>query len=336
MTDRISEFLAKAATGPVQLSIHDLLGIWGFRYRDFDNVGRIQRDLAAAGLCCEPFFASGPMSTTVTVGAISADETAASPAVEAGTPETAGEDDQLILPQVAWLVRDVPSATAGIKYVHPDATLERAQQIMMENGFSQLAVMTGPAELKGAVGWEGIAKARIANTSVNLGNVIDRFPKVVHTGEKLLNQLDIIYAAGFAFVRDQNECISGIITNADLTSQFGELTTPFFQLGEIERRIRQCIGEVFSIAELSSSTGRSNLESAGNMMFGQYQNLLKDPGRWQRMHWMLDREMFIEHLNDVRKVRNQIMHFGARPLDDSQKNRLAMFLEMMRHLSPEC
>jgi len=70
------------------------------------------------------------------------------------------------------------------------------------------------------------------------------------------------------------------------------------------------------------------------MMFGQYQNLLKDPDRWQRMHWMLDRERFIDHLDDVRMVRNHIMHFGARPLDNSQKNRLTKFLDMMRHLNP--
>jgi len=229
MTDRISEFLAKAATGPVQLSIHDLLATWGFRYRDFDNVGRIERDLAAASLRCEPSFADGSMRTTVTVAAISsgeaeaADQTAASSGADESAPGAVEEDEQLVLPQVAWLVRDVPSATAGIEFVHPSATLEQAQQIMMENGFSQLAVMTGPAELKGAVSWEGIAKARVANASVNLGGAIDRFPRVVYADQELLDQLGVIYAAGFVFVRDQDDCVSGIITNADLTSQFADL-----------------------------------------------------------------------------------------------------------------
>jgi CBS domain-containing protein len=340
MTDRISEFLEKAATGPVQLSIHDLLATWGFRYRDFDNVGRIERDLAAARLRCEPSFVDGSMRTVVTVAAISAneadaaDQTAASPGADESAPEAAEQDEQLVLPQVAWLVRDVPSATGSIEYIHPSATLEQAQQIMMENGFSQLAVMTGPTELKGAVSWEGIAKARVANASVSLGNAIDRFPKVVYADQELLDQLDVIYAAGFVFVRDQDDNICGIITNADLTSQFADLTIPFYQLGEIERRIRQCISAAFSIEELRRATGRPKLESADNMMFGQYQNLLKDPDQWQRMHWMLDRERFIDHLDKVRIMRNHVMHFGARPLDDSQKNRLTKFLDTMRHLSP--
>jgi hypothetical protein len=343
MSDQSSEFLAKAAAEPVRLSIHDLLAIWSFRYRDFDSVGRIQRDLAASGLACEPSFAEGSMREMVTVGVVpaseapsgdrSGEEAPCAPADD-GMPQAAEDDDELALPQVAWLVSDVPSAVAGIKYVHPSATLEQAQQIMMESGFSQLAVMTGPTELKGAVSWEGIAKARIANARVNLGDAIDRFPKMVYADQELLEQLDAIFAAGFVFVRDHNDFISGIITNADLTSQFGDLTTPFFQLGEIERRIRQCIGAVFSVDELRQVTRKPTLTSVNDMMFGQYQRLLEDRDRWQRLHWMLDREMFIEHLDDVRKVRNHIMHFGARPLDDAQKNRLAKFLYVMRYLNP--
>lgn len=339
MTDRISEFLAKAATGPIQLSIQNLLGIWGLRYRDFDNVGRIERDLAAAGLRCEPAFADGPMRTKVTIGPISsgeagaAEQTAASRDADQRASRAVEEDQQLVLPEVAWLVRDVPSATSGIVRVHPSATLEQAQQIMMENGFSQLAVMTGPTELKGAVSWEGISKARLANARVSLGNAINRFPKVVYADQELLDQLGVIYAAGYVFVRDQDDVICGIITNADLTSQFADLTTPFYQLGEIERRIRQCIKKVFSIEEVRTAIRQPGLESVDKMMFWQYQELLKDPERWQRMHWMLDRERFIDHLNDVRIMRNHVMHFGSRPLDDSEKNRLAKFLDTMRHLS---
>lgn len=343
MTDGTTEFLAKAAAEPVQLSIRDLLAIWGFRYRDFDSVGRIQRDLAAAGLCCEPSFADGPMRGTVSVGALPkrgtsrgdrASEGMPSVGTNEGTTQAPEEDAQLTLPQVAWVVGDVPSATAGVRHVHPSATLAQAQQIMMENGFSQLAVITGPTELKGAVGWEGIAKARISRAHVSLADVIDRFPKVVYADERLLDQLGIIFTAGFVFVRDRNDCICGIVTNADLTGRFDDLTTPFFQLGEIERRIRHCIGAVFSIEELRQVTRRSALRSVDDMMFGQYQGLLDDPDRWQCMDWALDREMFIEHLNDVREVRNHIMHFGARPLSDSQKHRLAKFLDVMRYLNP--
>jgi CBS domain-containing protein len=279
------------------------------------------------------------MRTKVTVAPISsgeagaADHTAASRDANERGPEAVEEDQQLVLPEVAWLVRDVPSATKGIVRVHPRATLEQAQQIMMENGFSQLAVMTGPTELKGAVSWEGISKARLANASVSLSNAIDRFPKVVYADQELLDQLGVIYAAGYVFVRDQDDVICGIITNADLTNQFADLTTPFYQLGEIERRIRQCIKKVFSIEEVRTAIRQPGLKSVDKMMFWQYQELLKGPERWQRMHWMLDRERFIDHLNDVRIMRNHVMHFGSRPLDDSEKNRLAKFLDTMRHLS---
>jgi hypothetical protein len=154
----------------------------------------------------------------------------------------------------------------------------------------------------------------------------------VYAEQDLLGELDAIYESDFVFVRDGGECICGIITTADLTSQFRELTTPFFQLGEIERRLRRCLGPVFPIEEIRKVSKNSRLESVEDMTFGQYCKLLEDDIRWQRMHWNLDREMFVGLLDEARMVRNQIMHFGARPLTDTQKQQVSVLLNFMRHL----
>jgi restriction system protein len=339
MTDRVAEFLAKAAAEPVELSVRELLAVWGFRYRDYDSTGRIQTDLRAIGMICEPPITDGGMNSVVTVKSArdnDADTHKAGGAQGQGAENAEAEEpeDRLQLPQVAPRIRDIPSAIGGITSVRPSATLEQVQHIMITKGYSQLAVVTGPHELKGAVSWEGIAKAGIAKDRLTLSDVIDKYPLVVHADQDLLEQLPAIYSAGFVFVRDHDSVICGIVTNADLTSQFGDITAPFFQLGEIERRMRPCIDAVFSADELCAAVKNRKLTCASDMTFGQYQMLLRDEDRWSRMHWGVDREMFAEHLEDVRKIRNHIMHFGAEPLDGTQRTRLAGFLDVMRHLNP--
>jgi CBS domain-containing protein len=330
------EFLASAADTPVQLTVSELLAIWGFRYRNLDSTARIHADLRAAGLACEPDLADGSMQSRITIGR---PETAPSEPADCGPTVSdadadADAEEQVRLPHATIRVRDIRSATDGVKSIPPGTTLQQAQHIMIEFGYSQLAVTTGPQELRGAVSWETIAKARLANDAPTLDDALDRYPKVVHADQELLGQLGDIYAADFVFVKENDDSICGIVTNADLNSQFGELITPFVQLGEIERRLRPRIGQEFTVEELRAAANDKRITSAENMMFGHYCMLLKDPDRWKRMHWGLDHQMFWEQLDEVRKIRNKVMHFDAGPLQAADRARLMSFLAIMRHLSP--
>jgi hypothetical protein len=193
--------------------------------------------------------------------------------------------------------------------------------------------MTGPTELRGWVSWASIAQVWIiGRSSITLKDVAKKYPRVVYAEQDLLGEIDVIYESDFAFVRDGEECICGIITTADLTSQFRELTAPFFQLGEIERRLRRCLEPVFPIEEIRKVAKNSKLESVEDMTYRQYCKLLEDDPRWQRMGWKLDRELFVGLLDEARMVRNQIMHFGARPLTETQKQQVNVLLNFMRHL----
>jgi restriction system protein len=338
MTDRVAEFLARADAKPVDLPVRDLLGIWGFRYRDHESTGRIQTDLRAAGLSCEPPFTEGSMRSIVRIESLAqTDSTAPVEGREdlsAATAAPEEADERLYLPQATLQIRDVRSATAGLRSVEPDASLQQVQHIMMDHGYSQLAVISGVHELKGAVSWESIAKARLAKDSPTLSDVIEKFPEVVHADQELLGQLPVIFAAGYVFVKERDGSFCGIVTNADLNKQFENLITPFMQLGEIERRMRPCISRIFDLDEIRAAVGDRKLKSPENMTFWQYFVLLKDPERWPRLHWGLDREMFAAHLDEVRLIRNHVMHFGAQPLDDTQRTRLSSFLGIMRHLNP--
>jgi predicted transcriptional regulator len=333
VNDRVATFLARAAEQPVELTIRELLAIWGAHYRDYDTVGRIERDLAAVALRSLPSFTEGSMSTVVRIGT---SEPAPDAAQQIAPPEPEAEEDRdLVLPFASLRVKDIPSAIAGITSVEPNDTLERAQFIMISKGFSQLAVMTGPRALRGTVSWESIAQAYVRSTTVTLDDAIDPLPKIVRADDELFGQIAAIYETGYVLVRDGNECVCGIVTTADLTDQFRLRTEPFFQLGEIERRLRRCIMRAFSVDDVQRvASRRSPLASVDQMTFYQYERLLDDDTRWRRLNWRISRESFVRDLDAVRLIRNPIMHFRTDLLTSEQKDRLASLLRSMRRLDP--
>lgn len=67
--------------------------------------------------------------------------------------------------QVSLRVGSLASANAGVGSVRLDDPLERAQALMMRSDYSQLAVQSGPRDLRGAISWESIAQAKIRRDS---------------------------------------------------------------------------------------------------------------------------------------------------------------------------
>lgn len=321
----VTEFLSSAAAEPVQLKVRDLLGVWGFRARTFENVDRIARDLSAAGLICEPGLSEGGLDSLVRVGLGDREDV---------SDETGEEDEPLQLPTVAPRIRDIPSATAGVTSVLPDQTLGFARGLMIEHEYSQLPVMASELDLIGYVSWRSIAEAQLRKSVITLTDATKGHPHVVGADDMLLSHVHDIDEADFVFVRERDDRICGIVTSADLSYQFTDLTTPFFQVGEIENRLRIVIDNAFSPEELRQVTGNPRVKTAADLMFGQYIRLLNDETRWQRMHWDgIDRARFIQCLDDTRKIRNKIMHFGEE-LTSDMKQRLTQCLRYMRTMLP--
>jgi CBS domain-containing protein len=335
MTSVVDAFLARATAEPVELTIRDLLAIWGYKARTYESVARIQHDLAAAGLRCSPALDEGDGGSVVRVGPAAAsagDVPDADGMTDAAEAEAEDQDTTLVLPPAALLVRHIPSAVCDVVSVRPNESLATAQARMSAHEFSQLPILAGPRDLKGAVSWRSIAQTRLSKTQITLADVT-RNAQVVSVDDELLSRIGIIYDADFVFVKGEDDRICGIVTTADLTAAFRDLTTPFFQLGEIERRLRRCIDRVFSPDELRSATGSKKLKSADGMDFGQYVRLFGDEARWRRMGWHVDCTTFIEYLDAARIVRNRVMHFGE-DLNSEDERKLVQCLNFMRALDP--
>jgi hypothetical protein len=239
------------------------------------------------------------------------------------------------LPDVSLTVGSLPSANLGVEKVSPQDSLETAQSLMMRNDFSQLAIMAGPRDLRGAVSWESIAQARIRNPQAGLQEAVIN-GEVVRNDDDLLAQIPRIVDAGFVFVQARDKQITGIVTTADLSHQFAILAKPFFILAEIERRLRRIVDGAFDSEELQAVVDPADarqVKSAEDLTLGEYVRLLEDPERWPRLGWALDRKVFIGGLHQVRITRNDVMHFSPDPLDMDQVVALENFVKWLRKLS---
>jgi restriction system protein len=237
--------------------------------------------------------------------------------------------------QVSLRVNSFASANAGVEWVRLDDSLERAQTLMMGKDYSQLAVQSGPRDLRGAISWESIAQAKIRKPDADLRDAMFT-PEVVGLYDDLLARIPLIVDASFAFVRASDRQICGIVTTADLSDEFATLAKPFFLLAEVERRLRRIVDNHFTSEEIAAIVDPADPQrlaaSASDLTIGEFVRLLEEPRRWAQLHWSLDRVIFIAELNDIRLIRNEIMHFSPDPLDDEQIRKVELFIRMLRRL----
>jgi hypothetical protein len=159
----------------------------------------------------------------------------------------------------------------------------------------------------------------------------------VSSEASLFAAIPIIVEHGYALVRaGSDKRLVGIITTSDLSLQFQQLSEPFLLLGEIENHLRKIIGPKFGPEELAalkdpSDTGRL-IKSVSDLAFGEYKRLLEEPSKWQTLRLNLDRAVFVELLDKVRKTRNEVMHFDPDGIEDESLKDLRDFARMLRTL----
>src|SRR5262249_38553688 len=136
--------------------------------------------------------------------------------------------------------------------------------------------------------------------------------------------------------------ICGIVATSDLAVQFQQLGEPFLVLGEIENHIRSFLAGKFSRQELEAlkdpGDSARTLEDVSDLGFGDYVRLLQEPSRWARIGLGLDRKCFLKELDEIRQIRNDVMHFdpdGISENDLATLRKFVLFLQRVRTLNGE-
>jgi CBS domain-containing protein len=349
-TDEIANLVGKT------LRVSELLALWGYRTRNYESVPTVESDLAAAGLTTAPPLRRRALDADVVIVPLGHNTEPSGTPIDHGSgsaphdvpidaDEETGEAAPGILPQIPMLLGHVAQAHAGLIAVEVDAKLTKATALMTERNLSQLPVLDGAATVRGVITWESIAHMHALGHKSTLANAATAHYTVAATTDRFLPLISVIRKEGFVLVRKTDGALCGIVTTSDLAERFEAVAGPYFTLGEIEFRLRRCLkvfdGDDIKLAEKSKKKPSPNPQppkkkSVDDMMFGGYVRLLEHEGLWPKLGWRgVDQDHFVEILDKVREIRNQVMHFNPKPLREEQVDTLDRFVGMLRHYDPD-
>lgn len=323
-------------------SVRELLRWFGARRRRGGVVERIEAELEAAGLRTDPHFTTTWIDAPVIFKRLEA----AVPVAEAApdqAPAAAGDSVEPAktaeLADMTHLVRMLEAANREVVSVNPQDPIERAITLMLAYDFSQLAVMTGPRDLKGAISWKSIG-SRLSQRN-QLNHVSDAMEQAteVSDADSLFEVTKTVIQRDYVFVRASTDRkITGIVTATDLSGQFQALSEPFLLLGRIESQIRRLIQGVFDVETLRAACDENDPErkatvtKASQLTFGEYQRIFEREENWAKLGFVACRKTFCKELDEVRKLRNEIMHFHPDVIDDGDFEQLYRFSRLLEQL----
>lgn len=245
---------------------------------------------------------------------------------------------KVVMDPIRRLMELESAHNANIAYVTNNQTLETATTLMMMNNYSQLPVTkNGKRGLLGYISWETIGVA--LTNGVDTGMVKDyTSPDVVLLPLKtpLLTAIKAVYNNDFIVVEDEKHEICGIVTTADISAQYLEQTKPFAMLEEIENHVRDIFHQRVlkeHLQECCREVGKS-VETIDDLSFGDYITLFGT--RWERLGLTsVDKTYFLERLNKIREIRNDVMHFSPDQLSPADICCLRDTVKFLRIINSE-
>ncbi len=118
-----------------------------------------------------------------------------------------------------------------------------------------------------------------------------------------------------------------------MVGTYRELSTPFILIGEVDQVLRKLISRKFTLHEvraLCDPDGKRGIDSFDKLEMGDYQRTLENPDNWKKLGWPLDRATFIKRLDELRLIRNNVMHFNPEPRDPQSVSKLRYMLKLLR------
>jgi CBS domain-containing protein len=235
-----------------------------------------------------------------------------------------------------YRIGKLDAANKPVVSVSPNHPIKQAITLMLMHGFSQLPVMQGDREVKGILTWENIgARLSLGKTCIEARECMTP-AQIISSEKSLFVAIEVIAQYQYVLVQAPDRRITGIVTSADLSRQFQQLTEPFLLLGEIEQHIRGLIVNRFTKDELKTvcdpADQERDIHDVADLTMGEYVRLLENPGNWERLSLNIDRGTFVEQLKSVKRIRNDIMHFDPDPLGPSDLQMLRQFVIFMQAL----
>jgi CBS domain-containing protein len=222
-----------------------------------------------------------------------------------------------------------------------DATLEKAYHIMWKNEFSQLPIMNNEREVLGIISWQTIAKGLISKKNSNTVKDFMTDDFIVLDGNTpLFESIKQVIKKGIVFVSNEENKIKGPVTTSDLNEQFIEQIEPYILLEQIENYIRLLLHDKIILEEiiklLTIEDDERKLDSISDMTFGEYQKVFENKEMWDSLGLPFDRADFVNDLDEIRKIRNGVMHFHPDSISSSELKFLRKTSEFLMDYGKNC
>ncbi|MCZ2155475.1 MAG: CBS domain-containing protein [Bryobacterales bacterium] len=243
-------------------------------------------------------------------------------ASEAGI-RSSGEDS-LAFDDPTYRIGGLPVANKNLVTVNENDSICTAITLMLRHDFSQLPVMRGEREVKGIVTWKSIAcKYSLDRARESVGDCSED-ARIVDSHRTLFEAIPTIVDYGYVLVRDRTDRrITGIVTSSDLSRQFQTLSEPFLLIREIELHVRQLLERKLvsqDLERLGTPSGAASkpAQRVDELTFGEYVRLVQDPEIWEKLGLKIDRRALAKLLEEVRTIRNDVMHFDPDPMTSEE------------------
>ncbi|GGD50472.1 CBS domain-containing protein [Muriicola marianensis] len=204
--------------------------------------------------------------------------------------------------------------------------LQEATSKMLVNDFSQLAVTNENGEVIGFISWKTIGVAGNFKTEENLvRDFMDPNLLKLKDSDRVIEHFESILEKEFAFISNEENQVYTILTLYDLAQLFKMEIEPFLELKSIESVLRLYIHTNIDnklFLDFCRKKLSKRIKSPDDLTFGQYLRVLNEEAFWSEFQIPLHKEVFIEKLDVIRKVRNDIMHFKTRKLSNREMKHL--------------
>jgi len=205
-----------------------------------------------------------------------------------------------------------------------DDSIQIALEIMLENDFDQLPVMSENG-VEGVVTYKSISRyvksmddISVEETSVKIA--LNTAPRFVDPEHDIFELFETFAEDDYVLIGDRDD-LAGILTRYDILYFLEVQVDPFLKIGEIEESLRhlfresvddldECIEETF--ADRAEHDERYDPpERLEDFSFDEYRlfmmrNLDQLPSRLSKERSMVD-----DLLEDIREMRNALFHFRA-------------------------
>jgi CBS domain-containing protein len=273
----------------------------------------------------------------------------AAPPADAGPPSPTG-DVAPILPAAApptpgaanghhdpvHRVGKLPAANNSPATVAPGVSLQKATTLMLLHDLSQLPVMQNERTIKGVVSWRSIGRhAAIHGPARTVDDCLEE-AALCSSEDSVFTVAHLVHRHGYVLVRSPQRTLQGLVTAKDLSEQFGLLLEPFLLIGEIEGHLRALLEDGLPVDVVLGARdprdGRRRVESVADLTFGEYKRLLEREENWAQLGLKLDRGHMVAALDELREIRNDVMHFQPEGLDDRDLRAVRELVHLLREV----